>query len=144
MNDFSFSLMQHAIGVGSLLILLALLKWGRSPEKIAAAALSITMYGTPLLDWIEIAGVRVAASGISLGLFLTLLILSVRADRWWLLAAAGVQLLSIATWGLTFATAEVEVWAGVTIRLIVWVLLMLTAIIGIFEARTAPYATQSN
>lgn len=134
--------MQHVIGVGSLLILLALLIWGRSPERIAAAALSFTMYGTPLLDWIEVGGVRVVASAISLGLFLTLLTLSLREDRWWLLAAAGVQLLSIATWGLTFATDEVEIWAGVTIRLIVWVLLMLTGLVGLIEARTAPYAVR--
>ncbi len=143
MNDSPFSVAQQFVGIASLIVILAMARWGRTPERIVAFAFAATMYGTPLVGWIVVEGAPIGVSAISLTLFATMLFLALRVDRWWLLAASGVQLLSICTWGLHHATNDIEVWGGVTVRLIIWVALMAIGSMGVLEARLAPYARES-
>ena len=137
MTVYSWS--QHGLALISY-IAIALLVWrGRGPERIAAGAFLAAMFGTPLVDGFEVDGVRYGVAALAALLSGALFVLSLRTDRWWLIAAAGVQLLSLGTWAVALF-GEVQVWAAVTVRMIVWLLLMLIALFGVWEARAAPYA----
>ena len=113
---------------------------GRSAERIAAVAFLIAMGATPMVDGLELGGVRWGVGLLAIGLFGTLVWLSLTAERWWLLAAAGVQLLSIATYIVALFNPDIQVWASVSFRIVVWVELMLIGLFGVWECRTAPYA----
>lgn len=113
---------------------------GRSAERIAALAFLAAMLSTPLVDSFQIGGLRWGVGLISISLFGALLWLSLKADRWWLMAAAGVQLLTVATYPVALLTSDGQVWANVTFRIVVWVELMLIGLFGVWEARMAAYA----
>lgn len=113
---------------------------GRSPERVAAVAFLIAMLATPLVDDFQVNGLRWGVGLLALGLFGTLVWLSLEFQRWWLVAAAGVQLLSIATYLVALLTPDVQVWASVSFRIVVWVELMLIGLFGVWECRAAPYA----
>ena len=113
---------------------------GRSPERVAAVAFLIAMLATPLVDELEVNGLRWGVGLLALGLFGTLVWLSLAVKRWWLVAAAGVQLLSIATYLVALLTPDIQVWASVSFRIVVWVELMLIGLFGVWECRAAPYA----
>lgn len=142
MSDAVYSLAQHGLAVVSYAAIALLLWRGRTPERIAAAAFLIAMFGTPLLAGVVIDGVRYGVAMLAALLAATLVVLSLRTDRWWLIAATGVQLLSLGTWAVAIFS-DVQVWAAVTVRMIVWLLLMLLALLGVWEARSAPYARPS-
>lgn len=113
---------------------------GRSAERIAALAFLAAMLVTPLVDGLQIGGLRWGVGLVSISLFGALLWLSLKADRWWLMAAAGVQLLTVATYPVALLTPDGQVWANVTFRFVVWVELMLIGLFGVWEARAAAYA----
>ena len=113
---------------------------GRSAERIAAVAFLIAMSATPLVDGLELGGVRWGVGLLAIGLFGTLVWLSLTSERWWLMAAAGVQLLSIATYIIALLNPDIQVWASVSFRIVVWVELMLIGLFGVWECRAAPYA----
>ena len=113
---------------------------GRTPERIAAIAFLVAMAVTPAVDHLHIGGLRWGVGLLAVSLFVTLTWLSLTADRWWLLAAAGIQLLSIATYLVVLFDPGVQVWASVSFRILIWVELMLVGLLGVWEARAAPYA----
>lgn len=113
---------------------------GRNPERIAALAFLTAMLVTPLVDGFQIGGLRWGVSLVSISLFGALFWLSLKTDRWWLLAAAGMQLLVIATYPVALLTPDGQIWATVTFRIVIWVELMLIGLFGVWESRTAPYA----
>lgn len=113
---------------------------GRSAERVAGVAFLVAMLATPLVDSLQIDGLRWGVGLLAVLLFGTLVWLSLTADRWWLLAAAGVQLLSIATYVIALLNPDVQVWASVSFRIVVWVELMLIGLFGVWECRVAPYA----
>jgi hypothetical protein len=113
---------------------------GRTAERIAATAFLVAMLATPLVDGFQVDGLRWGVGLLAILLFGTLVWLGLTTERWWLLAAAGIQLLSIATYLVALLTPDVQVWASVTFRIVVWVELMLIGLFGVWECRTAPYA----
>jgi presenilin-like A22 family membrane protease len=137
-----YSLAQLLITFLSFLILGFLLGFGRLAERIAGVALLAAMVGTPFVDHLHIGEFRYGVAILSCGLFVTLIVLALRTDRWWLIAAAGVQLLSIGLWAATLL-GDLQIWGAVTVRIVIWVQLMLLALFGIWEARAAPYAQPS-
>jgi hypothetical protein len=136
------SLAQIILTLFTYLTLCFLLSFGRTAERIAGVALLLAQVGTPFVDHLHIGDFRYAVAILSAGLFITLIILALRTDRWWLIAAAGVQLLSIGLWAATLL-GDLQIWGAVTVRLVIWMQLMLLALFGIWEARTAPYAQPS-
>ncbi len=113
---------------------------GRRAERFAALAFLTAMLTTPLVDGYEIDGLRWGVALVSLSLFGALVWLSLTADRWWLMAAAGVQLLVLATYPVALFTPDGQVWASISFRIVVWIELMLIGLFGVWESRAAPYA----
>jgi hypothetical protein len=127
--------------LGLSVVSIGLQLWlGRTAERVAGIAFLVAMLGTPLVDGLQIGGLRWGVGLLALGLFGTLAWLSLIAERWWLTAAAGVQLLSIATYLVAVLNPDVQVWASVSFRIVVWTELMLIGLFGVWESRAAPYA----
>lgn len=134
-----YSLAQLLVTFVSFVTLGLLLAFGRQAERIAGVALLVAMVGTPFVDHLHIGEFRYGVAILAVGLFVTLIILALRTDRWWLIAATGVQLLSIGLWAATLL-GDLQIWGAVTVRIVIWWQLMLLALFGIWEARAAPYA----
>ncbi|RZJ00843.1 MAG: hypothetical protein EON90_05820 [Brevundimonas sp.] len=137
-----YSLAQLVLTAFTFLTLGALLGFGRTAERIAGVALLVAQVGTPFVDHLHVGEFRYGVAILAVGLFATLLVLALRTDRWWLIAAAGVQLLSIGLWAATLL-GDLQIWGAVTVRIVIWMQLMLLALFGIWEARAAPYARPS-
>ena len=113
---------------------------GRGAERIAAVAFLVALLVTPLVDDLQVGSLRWGVGLLAVGLFATLVWLSLAVERWWLVAAAGVQLLSIATYLIVLLNPDVQVWASVSFRIVVWTELMMIGLFGVWECRAAPYA----
>src|SRR5690606_11277157 len=124
----------------SLLAIGLLLVRGRLPERIAGGALLPSMLLTPMVAALHIGDFRWGVALVEVALAAVLIWLSFASDRWWLLAAAGVQLISPVTFALAASALQIEVWASVSVRMAVWLQLMILGIFGVMEARHAPYA----
>lgn len=142
MFDANYTLSQHVVGLLSFATIGLLLVFGRFAERAAGTAFFADLVGTPLVDHLHIGELRYGVAILSLFVFATLTALSLRVDRWWLIAATGVQLLSMGLWAATLF-GDLQVWGAVTVRIVIWVQLMLLALFGVWEARAAPYARSS-
>lgn len=131
---------QWALLAFSLVALALQLARGRAPERLAAVAFLFAMFGSPLLQGFTVNGVRWGVAILAVGLLASLVWLGLRWPRWWLLAAAGVQLLSLASYAVALLRPETAIWASVSVRNVIWFQLMVLALFGVLEARRAPYA----
>lgn len=114
---------------------LALLLWlGRAPERIAGAAFIAIVLATPLVQHLEFGNIRWAVAAMSFALLGLLIWLALTADRWWLLAAAGFQLIGFGTYLVALVQPELLIWSGIALRRIVWLQLMLACALGAWEA----------
>ncbi len=77
---------------------------------------------------------------LSFAMFCLLAGLALRYDRWWLLLAAGAQLIALSTHFAGVAGSDALFWSIVSPRMVVWFELLLLAVFGVWEARAAPYA----
>lgn len=128
---------------GSVLTLLTLglLIWkGRRPEREAAVGLYLAHLLSGWVDHLEVNQFRWAVALISVSLLAWLLRLCLRYDRWWLLFAAGAQLLAVGTHLSSLVGPEALTWSIVTTRMVAWVQIMLLGLFGVWEANAAPYA----
>jgi len=125
------SLIPTVLALGLLLI------FGRAPERIAAAAFIAIVFGSPAVQHLEFHNVRWAVAALSLGLLAVLTWLALTADRWWLLAAAGFQLVGFGTYVVALFQPEVLIWSGIALRRIIWLQLMLACAFGAWEGRKA-------
>lgn len=120
---------------------MALLLWkGRTPERIVVVALFVLQFGTPLVDHLFVGQLRWGVAILSFAMFCLLTTLALIYDRWWLLLAAGAQLIAVSTHLAGLAGSDALLWSIVSTRMVVWFELMLLALFGVWEARNAPYA----
>ncbi len=120
---------------------MALLLWkGRTPERIALCGLIALQFGSPLVDHLFIGHLRWGVAILSTSMFCLLLGLALRYDRWWLLLAAGAQLIAVSTHLAGIAGSDALLWSIVSTRMVVWFELLLLALFGVWEAQCAPYA----
>ncbi|WP_292023003.1 MULTISPECIES: hypothetical protein [unclassified Brevundimonas] len=128
-------------GSGVTVLALCLLVWkGRRPEREAALGLFLAQILSGWVDHLVIGQFRWAVATISLGLLILLIRLALRYDRWWLLLAAGAQMLAFVTHLSSLVGPGALTWSIVTARMTVWVEIMFLALFGVWEARCAPYA----
>jgi hypothetical protein len=120
---------------------MALLLWkGRTPERIVVVALFALQWGTPFVDHLFVGHFRWGVASLSFAMLCLLVGLALRYDRWWLLLAAGAQLIAVSTHLAGIAGSDALLWSIVSTRMVVWFELLLLALFGVWEARAAPYA----
>ncbi|OGN50210.1 MAG: hypothetical protein A2352_02045 [Caulobacterales bacterium RIFOXYB1_FULL_67_16] len=130
-------------GVSLTYIALVLLLWkGKRPEREAAVGLYLAQFLSGQLDHLVVGEFRWAVAIISVALMAWLVQLSLRYDRWWLLFAAGAQILAMGTHVSSLVGPDALIWSVVTTRMVVWVEIMALGIFGVWEANAAPYAAQ--
>ncbi|MEC8456868.1 MAG: hypothetical protein VXZ43_08160 [Pseudomonadota bacterium] len=131
------SILLEALTYGAM----ALLAWkGRTPERLVLAGLLALQFCSPILDHLMIGSFRWAVAGLSLGMFALLTGLALVYERWWLLLAAGAQLIALSTHFAALSASHPLMWSMVSARMVVWFELLLLAIFGVWEANAAPYA----
>jgi hypothetical protein len=128
-------------GTALTILALGLLIWkGGRPEREAAAGLIVVQLVSGWVDHLVIGQFRWAVAAVSVSLLVWFVRLSLRYDRWWLLFAAGAQLLAFGTHVASLFGSDVLTWSIVTTRMVVWVEIMILGLIGVWEATSAPYA----
>jgi hypothetical protein len=134
--DLSLNIVQYGSFAVSLIALAMLLVAGKTAERWAGATLIILMFASPYLAR---EGQVVHALASSLG-FAVLLVLALRYDRWWLIAAAGLQLVVVSTHFAPLLIPQETIWGTVTLRIVIWQVLMALCVFAIGECRWASYA----
>jgi hypothetical protein len=130
-------------GVGLTYLSLGLLLWkGKRPEREAAVGLYLTQLLSGRVDHLVMGQFRWAVALLSLGLLAWLVQLGLRNTRWWLLFAAGAQLLALGTHMSSLVGPDALTWSIVTTRMVAWVEIMAFGLFGVWEANAAPYANQ--
>jgi hypothetical protein len=132
----SLTLVQYASFAVSIIALAMLLLAGRTPERVAAATLTCLMFASPFLSR-EGPVAHALASGIALAI---LLALALRYERWWLIGAAGFQLVVFSTHFASLVIPQEQIWSTVTLRLILWEGLMALCLFAVGESRWTQYA----
>ena len=120
------------------LVALGLLFWrGGGVERIASPIFLVAIFIEPFLHPLQIGTWRVGSLLANLGLFLALWALSEKADRWWLVVSAAIQLVILTTNLMPLMTGDFTTHTGVAIRSGLWVGISFTLFGGVWEARTA-------
>ncbi|WAC59500.1 hypothetical protein [Brevundimonas sp. SL130] len=96
------------------------------------------------VDHLAVGEFRWAVALVSAGLLAWLAQLSLRYDRWWLLLAAGAQLLALGTHVSALVGPDALTWSIVTTRMVAWVEIMVLGLFGVWEANAAPYSNQKS
>jgi hypothetical protein len=132
-------------GVCLTVLSLGLLIWkGKRPEREAAVGLYLAQLLSGWADHLVMGQFRWAVALISVGLLAWLVQLSLRYTRWWLLFAAGAQLLALGTHVSSLIGPDALTWSIVTTRMVAWVEIMVFGLLGVWEANAAPYANQKS
>jgi len=114
---------------------------GRRPERIAAASVLAAFVATQMVTPLEISGWRVGVASVDVATFLALFWLTVRFDRWWLVAASGAQLVTVLTHALALAAPQVLLRTNVEVRWILGLALLALLSVAPFEARRLLYTS---
>lgn len=137
MLGLTLSVVQYGTFAISIVALAMMLMAGRTAERVGACTLIILMFASPYLAR-EGPGVHALMSGSALAV---LLFLALRYERWWLIGAAGLQLVVFSTHFAPLMIPQERIWGAVTLRIVLWQSLMLLCLFAIGESRWAPYAT---
>lgn len=136
MLDLSLTFAQYASFAVSVIALAILLAAGKAPERMAAAALIALMFVSPYLAR-EGPIAHALVSGAALAI---LIVLALRYDRWWLIGAAGLQLVVFSTHFASLVIPQDRIWGAVTLRIVLWQALIALCLFAIGESRWAVYA----
>lgn len=95
------------------------------------AAFAATHFATPF----EIEGWRAGVAAVDASAFVLLLLLSNRFDRWWLIGAAAVQLVTVMTHVVGLVEPDLFLRTNVLIRWIMGLALLCLMMVGPFESK---------
>lgn len=131
MQDFVFA----PFNIFSAVALVILAVSGGRMERYGAVLFGAVLLFTPLIDSFSVGGFRWAVALSSLSLFGVLLWMSLRGDRWWLVFAAGCQLMALSTHLIALLRIDSLQWTMVSIRWFSWLFMMGIALFGAWEGR---------
>lgn len=113
--------------------LTALLAFGGRAERVAAVLIIANIVSTPFLEPFKIGEWRAGLAVLETVLFLALWAIVEIRGRWWLTAAAGLQLIVVLSHLLALSGAYF-IWTAVSIRIGAAGLMSLTFFVGAWEA----------
>jgi len=112
----------------------SLLLWkGRSDDRLAVLVMTLTLIGSFALAEVTWNGMRAGLLAMDLLCFVGLWLLAERAGRWWLVLAAGFQLIGLLGHLAPFLAQERLAWALITLLWGVWTLVSITVFFGVWE-----------
>ena len=112
----------------------SLLLWkGRLDDRLAVLVMTLTQIGSFALTEVTWNGIRAGLLSMDLLCFLFLWGLAERGGRWWLVLAAGFQLIGLLGQFAPFLAQERLAWALVTLLWGVWTLVSITVFFGVWE-----------
>jgi hypothetical protein len=136
MLGLTLSVIQYGSFAISLIALAMLLVAGRTAERVASATLIALMFASPYLAREgPVSHALVSGSALAILLFLAL-----RYERWWLIGAAGLQLVVFSTHFAPLLISQERIWGTVTLRIVLWQALMALCLFAVGESRWASYA----
>lgn len=89
---------------------------GLRPERLSAAAVLLGFVATQFVTPLEVSGWRFGVALVDMSMLAALLWLTVRFDRWWLVAASGAQLVTVMTHGLALVAPHILLRTNVEVR----------------------------
>lgn len=107
---------------------------GLRPERIAAGLVLAAFVATQLATPLEIGGWRVGVALVDTAAFILLMALAVRFDRWWLIAAAATQFVTVLTHLVGFLEPGLLLRTNVLVRWILGLTLLGALAVGPSEA----------
>lgn len=131
MQEFVFA----PFNLYSALAVALLAVFGGGQERRGALLFAAVLLLTPLIDTYSIGGLRWAVALSSASLFGLLLWMALKGDRWWLVLAAGCQLMALFTHLIALLRIDGLQWTMVSIRWLSWIILMSIALFGAWEGR---------
>jgi len=134
--ELSLNFVQYGSFAASVIALTILLAAGKTPERLAGIALFVLMFVSPYAAR-EGPIAHALLSGAALSL---LIVLTLHYERWWLIGAAGLQLVVFTTHFAALVIPQQHIWGVVTLRIVLWQVLILLCLFAIGEGRWATYA----
>jgi 4-amino-4-deoxy-L-arabinose transferase-like glycosyltransferase len=134
--DLSLNIVQYGSFAVSIITRAMMLTAGKTAERIAAVTLIALMFASPYLAREG----PVAHALMSGGACAILIFLALRYERWWLIGAAGLQLVVFSTHFAPLLIPQETIWGAVTLRIVIWQVLMALCLFAIGESRWATYA----
>lgn len=121
--------------LASNVIATALLIWrGTDRERAIVGLIALYVLANPLIYTWTIGGTFRAGTFLSeLVLLFALWWCAERVDRWWLILAAGTQLIVVASHLIPLVVSGIYVWTGVSIRLAAWTVISGALLGGAWE-----------
>ncbi|MDK2746276.1 MAG: hypothetical protein KYX67_03035 [Brevundimonas sp.] len=107
-------MLQAGLLIISLVALAAPVVWGGRADRWAAVLLLADMMLSPLAQHLMLGDVRWGVALVDLACAIGLIGLALRADRWWLLFAAGLQVAVVLTHFAALGPAFIYNWTAVT------------------------------
>ena len=129
----------YALYLVTFVGLAVLMKFGSRPERIAVALILLTLLAEPFAQGITLNTWRIGTGGLNLLLLAGLWIMAEKWDRWWLVLASSLQLIVVLTHLMPVMESGFGVNTGVTIRLIMWALIVVSMFVGAWEAAADRY-----
>ena len=111
-----------------------LLRYGAAVERWCVLLVAAYMAANPIAELWHFGDWRAGTAVLELLLFAGFWFLAERGRRWWLVAAAGSQLVVALTHIIPLIAPDYFLWTQVTVRLIVWIVISLTFFAGVLEA----------
>jgi len=107
---------------------------GALEDRLAAGLLLADMLLSPLVQHLMVGDVRWGVAAVDTAALLGLCWLSLRANRWWLIVAAGLQGAVVLTHAAAFGPTFIYNWTAVTVRMATWIAILATLVAGACEA----------
>ena len=124
-----------AFNTFSAVAVIVMAVFGARVERAGAALFAALLLLTPLIGGFVIGNFRWAVALSSLVIFGVLLWGALTRDRWWLVFAAGCQLVALSTHLLALLRVDSLLWTMISIRWFSWALMMTIALFGAWEGR---------
>ena len=134
----------YALYAGTFARMSLLLRFGGRPERAAVLLVAASLLLEPIAGGITLNTWRIGTAALNLGLMAGLWVMAEKWDRWWLVLASSLQLIVVLTHLMPVMAPEFGVNTGVTIRLLMWALIIFSMFFGAWEASADRYWSSPN
>jgi hypothetical protein len=107
---------------------------GGRPDRLAVGTLLASALLSTLVKDLQVDDLRWGVALVDALAFLLLTALATRYDRWWLIVAAGLQLVVVLTHVAAIGPGFIFNWTAVSIRWVTWLALLAATGTGAIEA----------